>query len=70
MQYSLLFLSLIGAVTAVPQGVTEAIAPKEAPPSGCSLSYTGKFQITAVKAAAKRDLDAVSVLTLTPQSII
>lgn len=35
---------------AVPQGVTQNIAPKSGPPSGCEMSYDQGFHITTVNA--------------------
>lgn len=58
-----------GAVVALPQGVTTAIAPKEPTPQGCQTSFDGPFSISIanVTTPAKRSLEArqEKVLTMT-----
>jgi hypothetical protein len=48
--------AFLGAVSASPfdkrQGVTSAIAPKAAAPSGCSLNYSGTFGIAVMNITA------------------
>ncbi|KAJ9621967.1 hypothetical protein H2203_006848 [Taxawa tesnikishii (nom. ined.)] len=53
-------LALAGAVAALPQGVTSAIAPQATAPAGCQSSYSGTFQISVVNVSSsstKRDVD-------------
>lgn len=54
MQYALSFLAAVLAVNAspLPQGITAAIAPSAAAPSGCALSYPGTFGIAVINATA------------------
>lgn len=51
MHYPLAFIALAFIVeanpVAFPQAVTEAIAPPEPAPSGCTPAYEGKFAIVA-----------------------
>jgi len=58
-----------GAVAAFPQGVTQAIAPKEPTPQGCQTSFDGPFSISIsnVTTTPKRDLETRQdkVLTIT-----
>ncbi|ETI28022.1 hypothetical protein G647_00471 [Cladophialophora carrionii CBS 160.54] len=61
----------------MPQGVTSQIAPSSPAPEGCSPSFSGSFQITAVNvsSAAKRDLqsrqqDGVLTLTLADSVLV
>ncbi|KAH0283356.1 hypothetical protein M436DRAFT_83494 [Aureobasidium namibiae CBS 147.97] len=58
-----------GAVVALPQGVTQAIAPKEPTPQGCQTSFDGPFSISIanVTTPSKRSLEARQdkVLTIT-----
>ncbi|CAG8959810.1 hypothetical protein HYFRA_00001718 [Hymenoscyphus fraxineus] len=62
--------ALAGVAYALPQGVTETIAPQAAAPGGCSPSISGKFQLEAVNITApakvKRDSScgAEGVLTV------
>ncbi|KAH8660964.1 hypothetical protein BGZ60DRAFT_471778 [Tricladium varicosporioides] len=60
MQTTLALTALAAVAYAIPQGVTQSIAPKASPPPGCSTSYSKGFQIQAVNftASAKRDLDS------------
>ncbi|KAH7027930.1 uncharacterized protein B0I36DRAFT_385853 [Microdochium trichocladiopsis] len=61
----------IGAAIAAPQGVTEDIAPSGGPPSGCSTSYDGTFEITIGQApSAKRDLEERATCGSTAGSLI
>ncbi|KAM0347606.1 hypothetical protein ACHAPU_004619 [Fusarium lateritium] len=73
MRTSLAFLALAATVFAVPQAVTEDVAPKDGPPKGCTTSYDGQFEVTIFKPGkSKRDVnekrscngDGVLVLTL------
>ena len=62
MKYILSLLALAASAVAspAPQGVTSAIAPEgSATPAGCSVDYSGQFQVTVVKPIAKRDLEKV-----------
>ena len=43
-----------------PQGVTDAIAPKDGYRNGCRSSFRGTFGITAVDADANVDIDAAA----------
>ncbi|KAI5245403.1 hypothetical protein E4T42_06745 [Aureobasidium subglaciale] len=58
-----------GAAVALPQGVTQPIAPQEATPQGCSTNFNGPFSISIanVTTPAKRSLDTrqEKVLTIT-----
>ena len=58
-----------GAVVALPQGVTQSIAPQEATPQGCQTSFDGPFSISIanVTTPSKRSLEARQdkVLTIT-----
>ncbi|CAG8977257.1 hypothetical protein HYALB_00009354 [Hymenoscyphus albidus] len=61
--------ALASVAYALPQGVTETIAPQAAAPGGCSPSLSGKFQLEAVNftatAKVKRDsCGAEGVLTV------
>ncbi|KAM0211412.1 hypothetical protein ACHAPA_005210 [Fusarium lateritium] len=72
MRTSLAFLALAATAFAVPQAVTEDIAPKDGPPKGCTTSYDGKFEVTIFSPGnSKRDIterscngEGVLVLTL------
>ncbi|KAI6754125.1 hypothetical protein HG530_013301 [Fusarium avenaceum] len=57
MRTSLALLALVATAFAVPQAVTEDIAPKDGPPKGCTSSYDGKFEVTIFTPGnAKRDI--------------
>jgi hypothetical protein len=70
MQTTFALAALASVAFALPQGVTETIAPQAAPPAGCSLSQSGSFQLEAVNFTAtpkqKRDTScgAEGVLTV------
>ncbi|SPJ75411.1 related to covalently-linked cell wall protein [Fusarium torulosum] len=72
MRTSLALLALAATAFAVPQAVTEDIAPKDGPPKGCTTSYDGKFEVTIfTPGKSKRDIserscngEGVLVLTL------
>jgi len=56
----------------VPQEFSSELAPEAPAPSGCSASYTGKFQIAAVNvtsSAAKRDLETRQTSCTAPGSL-
>lgn len=62
MRVAFVTLSIAAHAAAVPQGVTSAVAPAQSPPSGCSPSYDGTFQISPVNVSkSKRDLEPVSL---------
>lgn len=46
--------AFFGAVTAVPQGVTEELTPAGAAPAGCTGSFDGKFEITVAKVTKEK----------------
>lgn len=46
MQYAYGFLALAVAVTALPQGAPQGLAPSAPAPAGCLPDYSGTFQIT------------------------
>jgi hypothetical protein len=53
-------LALVATAFAVPQAVTEDIAPKDGPPKGCTTSYNGKFEVTIfTPGKSKRDISEV-----------
>ncbi|KAH7242515.1 hypothetical protein BKA59DRAFT_480971 [Fusarium tricinctum] len=57
MRTSLALLALAATAFAVPQAVTEDIAPKDGPPKGCTASYDGKFEVTIfTPGKSKRDI--------------
>ncbi|KAF5534130.1 covalently-linked cell wall protein [Fusarium mexicanum] len=57
MRTSLAFLALAATAFAVPQAVTENIAPKGKAPKGCTTSYDGQFEVTIFKPGnEKRDV--------------
>lgn len=61
MRTSLALLALAATAFAVPQAVTEDIAPKDGPPKGCTASYDGKFEVTIfTPGKSKRDITEVS----------
>lgn len=71
MQFTLAALALAATlVSATPQGVTSAISPSAAAPSGCATTYPGSFKIEIVNATtasskkAKRQSDD-TLLTMT-----
>jgi hypothetical protein len=64
MRTSLAFLALAATAFAIPQAVTEDIAPKGKAPKGCTTSYDGQFEVTIFKPGnAKRDVTEVSKTT-------
>jgi hypothetical protein len=66
--FATLALAVLAAAEPIPQGVTSAIAPDEAPPAGCSENYDGRFQISAVNLTSeKRDL--LEEVSLQPNSL-
>ncbi|KAI9700472.1 MAG: hypothetical protein M1820_006771 [Bogoriella megaspora] len=67
---ALAVISAVSLTSAVPQGVTSAIAPSGTAPAGCQPTYAGTFNIATVNAttAQKRDLEerqTSGTLTLT-----
>ncbi|KAG9231994.1 putative cell wall manno protein PIR3 [Amylocarpus encephaloides] len=75
MQYTLALAALAAVANAIPQGVTESIAPQESAPDGCSLTYSGSFQLQAINfttsAKAKRESQSCfSEGTLTIKSLV
>ncbi|KLP06877.1 covalently-linked cell wall protein [Fusarium fujikuroi] len=57
MRTSLALLALAATTFAVPQAVTEDIAPKGKAPKGCTTSYDGQFEVTIFKPGnEKRDV--------------
>ena len=64
MHTTLVLAALAAVISAVPQGVTADITPTLAAPAGCATSYSGDFQVTAVKVSTKRDLTKVLTTTL------
>jgi hypothetical protein len=61
-------VALAGVAAALPQGVTDKIAPKQSAPAGCMTNYNGEFSISIVnvtKTPTKRDLEERKVLTIT-----
>lgn len=70
MRTSLALLALAATAFAVPQAVTEDIAPKDGPPKGCTTSYDGKFEVTIFTPGnAKRDITEVRHAQLHAKSI-
>ena len=55
--YALALLATAGSVFG--QGVTEKISPTGAPPSGCTPSFDGKFEITILRQADLLKRDAI-----------
>jgi hypothetical protein len=65
MRTSLALLALAATAFAIPQAVTEDIAPKGKAPKGCTTSYDGQFEVTIFKPGnEKRDVTEVSKFTL------
>lgn len=63
MQYRVALLlaaltGVYGAPYAMPQGVTEDIAPSGSPPSGCTPSYSGSFGIAVMNITASPTVEA------------
>lgn len=57
MQFTFATLALVASARLVAaQGVTELLTPTASAPAGCATDYSGTFEITVVKAAAKRDV--------------
>ncbi|EGU79142.1 hypothetical protein FOPG_07684 [Fusarium oxysporum f. sp. conglutinans race 2 54008] len=57
MRTSLALLALAATAFAIPQAVTEDIAPKGKAPKGCTTSYDGQFEVTIFKPGnEKRDV--------------
>jgi len=55
-----LVASLFAASVVSAQGVTSAIAPDSSPPSGCSETFDGTFQITVDALSSSSKLKKVS----------
>ncbi|ORY61795.1 uncharacterized protein BCR38DRAFT_441157 [Pseudomassariella vexata] len=53
--------TLLGAVLAAPQGVTDPISPDGETPSGCSTSFDGNFEITVATITEKRSISQPEV---------
>lgn len=70
MYTSLAVLGLAALASAVPQGVTQSIAPSAPAPAGCATSVPQSFQITTINATtsphtkAKRQNDGSLIITL------
>lgn len=73
MRYTFAFLAALAAVEAspVPQGVTMAMSPSAAAPSGCMPTYSGSFGIAVMNitgsaaAVATQSAEYVNPSTLT-----